>query len=328
MAALAMIESPTTTTLLDTDTTSKPPAYTEEPDAPLAKDSVMIDDIPVVLVKSKPITSQATYKFLAHLRSVGGFFARWRGFKQYIVYKVAFNVLAHATGGLIGKLTGQFIGRAIGMTLAVIITCRLHMLWTHAMIGSPTSTPWYKRFIPRKQCKVLLLPSLIYALAQQMVIVVPICVASLLRVTSYANPEQAGSIQHMSNAQLASLFFRILSVPISAFVVAICLVIPAKATLTRIEACLLPEEQETIVSFDKETIMGEIDVTQRGSSKQMFVAAWKSFSRAARWRVFQVYFKAVFYQFYIMFMGFAIAATVVYLSNRTEIKKWFNQQEL
>lgn len=317
-----MIESPSTTTILD----PKPPAYSEDPDAPLDKDPLLVDDIPVVMIKSVPITSQATYKFLAHLKSVGGFFARWRGFGQYIIYNIALNAVGHGLGAVFGIFTSPHVGDAIGLVISIVITCRLHTLWTHAMIATPSATSWYKRIVPRKQAKVLLLPSLVFALAEQLVVIVPVGVALALRLNTLPQSNM-DDVKHISNAEIASIILRVAAVPASAIFVVFTVLLPAKATLVRIEACLLPEDQETIVSFDRETIMGEIDVTARGSAKKMFAAAWRSFSRAARLRVVKVYLKALLYQFVVLFCGLTLAATVFWLGARDDIKKFFNEQQ-
>lgn len=302
MASLAMIESPSSTTVVET----APPAYTDEPDAPLEK-KADIESVEVVVINHKPITASVVGT-IKHLHRVGGFAARWRGLFQAIIYHIAQNVVGNILTIPLTGLLGKMIGTSLAFLLATVGLCRLRMLWTHAMIAVPTSTRWYKRFVPRKQCRPLLLASLNYALAQQATLVFPILVAILLPV----------SFQGMQNQIVTVLY--LLCIPLTFLLTIIFVYLPAAAALTRIEACLLPEDQATIVPFDRLAIVGDIDLTERCSSKKLWRASWKSFTAAARIRVIKLYVKLIAFEIAFVLIAFHVAGAIFYFSNKDQIR--------
>ncbi|KAF7358084.1 hypothetical protein MVEN_00856200 [Mycena venus] len=88
---------------------------------------------------------------------------------------------------------------------------------------------------------------------------------------------------------------------------------PRLATLTRIEAALLPTDMQPIVTFDRAALVGSIDLTARGSSRALFVAAWHSFDGAARTRMFKLYAKMVGAQIAVVLVGMQIMAAEIYV---------------
>jgi hypothetical protein len=72
------------------------------------------------------------------------------------------------------------------------------------------------------------------------------------------------------------------------------LCLPANVTLVRIEASILPEEDDTIVPFDR-TFGGKV-VSQMmgGTGKVSFLEAWRSFNWEARRRLIKLFVKGFF----------------------------------
>ncbi len=93
---------------------------------------------------------------------------------------------------------------------------------------------------------------------------------------------------------------RYLAIPTTYATVGLAILFPAYVTLTRIEALLLPEGEETIVPFDKAALTADIDVSARGGARALFVSAWRSFDRASRWRLVKLYVKLAIVQFLVM----------------------------
>lgn len=108
------------------------------------------------------------------------------------------------------------------------------------------------------------------------------------------------------------LALRFLAVPATAMIVALAVLLPAAVTLTRIEATLLPEDQQTIVPFDRQAIVGDIDLTQRGASKSLFIEAWRSFDKPARLRLIKLYVKMVMIQLAVAFVGLHLIVAETY----------------
>ncbi|KAJ7723713.1 hypothetical protein B0H14DRAFT_3622188 [Mycena olivaceomarginata] len=116
----------------------------------------------------------------------------------------------------------------------------------------------------------------------------------------------------LGSGALALLALRILAVPASAALLAF-FVLPASATLTRIEASLLPADVHPIVPFNSSFAFSVSEPELRLSKRALFVAAWRSFDRSARLRVLKVYAKMVFVQTTVAFLGVAVMAAEIYV---------------
>lgn len=311
MASLTMIESPTSTAFIE----DKPPAYADEPDAPIEKEPLMPAeaeadvDVEVTLVQNKPVTASIR-KTMAHLQSVGGFTSRWRGFRSSAMYHFLHSIVTNFLASLLGF---GLVGNTLVYVLVSVGLARFHMAWTHAMIATPSSKPFWRRMVPIKQAKPIVLPSLVFALAQQATWVLPVMVAFALGLPNIEQEHVVAAAHHQDCAKLGLMGLRFLAVPATAIFVAFAILLPATVTLTRIEALLLPEDQETIVPFDRQALVGEIDLTARGSSKALFVQAWRSFDSASRWRLIKLYIKMAFIQLATAFVFLHLMVAEIYV---------------
>ncbi|GIZ42205.1 hypothetical protein CKM354_000548300 [Cercospora kikuchii] len=308
VASLAMIESPTTTAIVQ----DKPPAYADEPDAPVEKEPLMPSeaeaDVEVTLINNKPVTSSIRAS-VRHLTNIGGFRGRFRGAAVSVVYHFAHSLITNFLSGLLGM--GLF-GSAIMYTVASLGLARLHMVWTHTMIGQPVAQPFYRRFVPRKQCKAILLPSLVFAMAQQATLILPLIVAVALGLPDIDHSQVTHAAKHDCN-KLVWMALRFLAVPATGLFVAFAVLLPATVTLTRIEALLLPEDQDTIVPFDRSAIVGNVDITAKGSSRAVFIQAWRSFDSSARWRLIKLYVKMAAMQLGLIFVSVHLMVAEIYV---------------
>ncbi|KAJ7688795.1 hypothetical protein B0H14DRAFT_3051755 [Mycena olivaceomarginata] len=250
------------------------PAYTDE--KPLIPAPELDADVELTLINHKPITASLCGT-LVHLRRVGGWFARWRGLHISILYMILHAAFTHIFGA----------SRLISIAGCVLLS-PVHMLWTHSIIALPRTA----RLIHLKQCTPLVLPTLIVALAQQATCFLPSLVGSLLDLRM--SPEQVWIAAQGEPLALALLGLRILAVPLTFAVIALF-------------AALLPADVHTIVPFDGSFAMAGL------SSKALFVAAWRSFDRAAPLRVLKVYAKMLFVQFAVLLIGTAVMTAEVYI---------------
>ncbi|KAI7467465.1 hypothetical protein KC351_g14018 [Hortaea werneckii] len=305
MASLAMIESPSTTAIIEPASKDDlpPPAYSEEayadePGAPrkdekegllpseaMARDQPAQpadnEDIEITVIDHKPVTASIR-STIGLLSSVGGFRARWRGLGASILY--------HALHGFVTNLLASFLGFGLfGNALCYIFTSlalmRVHMLWTHSMIAYPTNKSLFAR--PRHDGRPAPRP-----------------------------PEQHLRRRIPAQARLRhdADLLRLLAVPTTALFVALAVLLPASVTLTRLEATLLPEDETTLVPFDREAIVSEdINPSVRGASRALFVQAWRSFDSAARLRLVKLYVKMVMAQLAVAFVGFHVVLAEMYL---------------
>lgn len=303
MASLTMIESPTSTAFIE----DKPPAYAyaDEPSAPLEKEGLIPSeaeadiDVEVTLVRNKPVTASIRTT-MAHLQSVGGFTSRWRGVRASAMYHFLHSIVTNFLASLLGF---GLVGNTVIYVFVSVALARVHMAWTHAMIATPSTRVWWRNMVPRKQAKAILLPSLAFALAQQATWVLPALVAFALGLHNIDQEHVVAAANHEDCAKLGLMALRFLAVPATAIFIAFAVLLPATVTLTRVEALLLPEDRETIVPFDRQALVGELDLTARGSSKALFVQAWRSFDSASRWRLIKLYVKMAFIQLAVVFVS-------------------------
>ncbi|KAK5684131.1 hypothetical protein LTS10_003995 [Elasticomyces elasticus] len=323
MASLAMIESPSTTAIIEPKATyadDAPPAYSDNEKETLIPAEADADaDVEITLINHKPITAKITTT-IGHLQRVGGFRARWRGLGLSILY----HSLHGATSNMLASVMGLgLVGHFFSYLLVSLGLARLHMVWTHSMIAYPSAKPFWRRIVPRKQCKAILLPTLVFAVAQQATFILPVAVAFALGLPNTQAEHVAAAAHHENCSKMVMLALRVLAVPATALFVALAVLLPASVTLTRVEAMLLPEDEETIVPFDKAAIMGELDLTVRGSSKALFVQAWRSFDRSARLRLIKLYAKMVLAQFTIAMVGLHLAIAELYIIGGERLALFF-----
>lgn len=277
-----MIETPTATAFKTEGTDS------DEIDAPLLSEDQKSEKSKLVeadlfLVKQKPITSKIRTT-IKHLRAQAGPLARFRGLHVSIIYH-----LLH--GGIVGFFAAHVVSHPIARpfiaVLASIALCRLQMTWTHIVISNPSNKSWFRRIPSRAAVRNILVPTAVFAIAEQAAIYVP---GALFVLASQAfNEEIHENVARAQNIALLEMFL-IGLIGIGIFVL---VVIPADVTLKRVQASMLPEEDESIVPFDR-TFAGKVKPEILGGSGAVsMLDAWKSFDRSARLRLMKLYLKVI-----------------------------------
>ena len=266
-----MIESPSTEAyVLDQEQT--------ESEKPLLIDEAK--DLDVLLVSTPPITAKLRTA-IRHLRTIAGPLARFRGLHIALLYHFLYSLTLS-----IFRLV--FI-QPIAAILCSVLLCRIHMVWTHAVITMPSSKHWWQRLSSFKStaAKQLLLPTALWALAQQLCIYIP----GLLLVTShdtFRNPGVYGvNPETMQKIALAQMGFAVLMF----FATIILIVVPAEVSLKRVEASLLAEDEVTIVPFDKSFAGKFKPINLGGTGAVSMLDAWKTFDKQARIRLIKLYVK-------------------------------------
>ena len=275
-----MIETPTATAF-ETEFTDS-----DEVDAPLISqdqksEKTKLVEADLFLVKQKPITSKIRTT-MKHLRAQEGPLARFRGLHVSIIYH-----LLH--GAIVGFFSSHIIvhplARPFIAIFASIALCRLQMTWTHIVISKSSDKSWFSRVPSRTAVRNILIPTAVFAVAEQATIYVP--GALLLLATQAFNEEVNENVGRAQNIALLEMFL-IGLIGIGIFVL---VVIPADVTLKRVQASMLPEENESIVPFDR-TFAGKVKPEILGGSGAVsMLDAWKSFDRSARIRLMKLYLK-------------------------------------
>lgn len=283
VATLTMIETPTATavkTTFDGEST--------EVDAPLLtpaqkseKQHLQEVEQDLFLVKQAPVTAKLR-TVMKQLRSVGGLFAGLRGLHIFLIYHVVHGAIVSFFSG------GEYSAfSAVVSVLASVGLCRIQMVWTHVVISNPSSKPWYRRFPSLKAAKNILLPTAVSAVSQQASMYIIGRLFMYLQDRILYPHGYDGSPDSVRKEALAQMIL----VVVLALNALVCIIIPAEVTLKRVQASMLPEEEETIVPFDR-TFGGKVTPEVLGGSGCVGMRdAWKAFGQEGRSRLFRFYIK-------------------------------------
>lgn len=181
----------------------------------------------------------------------------------------------------------SMLSRSFVSIITSIVLCRLQMTWTHAVISMPSTKPWWRRFPSLKAGKNIILPTAVWALAQQVSIYIPGALFAIVLDTFQRPGIYGGNPQTIQKIALAQIFCVFLI-----FVgTVILIVIPADVTLKRVQASMLPEEDEAIVPFDR-TFAGKVQPKILGGTGAVsMLDAWRTFDKEARIRLIKLYVK-------------------------------------
>ena len=280
-----MIETPTATAF------KVNPAESEEADAPLLSEDEKksgAGEPEVFYVKTKPITSKIRTT-IKHLKAEAGPRSSFRGLQVALVYGIISHMLFRFFASLFG---GAMISTSFAYVLTEVSLCRLKMLWTQVVISAPSEKKWYQRYPSFAAAKKVVLPTAISAIAEQAAIYVPATLYHAFNLPSpefYAqNPTAFGNYSEM---QQKSILLASLVVALSGLIATILVVFPATVSLTRVQASMLPEENDSIVPFDR-TFGGKVQPEVVGGVAAVsMLDAWKTFDWAARFRLVKLYAK-------------------------------------
>jgi hypothetical protein len=274
---LAMIETPTVdyvpvASLDNLDSSSK--------DSP----TLLIDGEAHSVIHNKPITGKIR-RTIRHLHSHAGFFARWRGAGYALLYNALHGSLYFALYNVIKFLP---LARLIAATLSAVALSQLHCAWTHKMITLPEPRKsLLQRIPPRHTWRQLWIPNVVAAATSQAAVQFFVLTTMLLGATAFDHEKQA------LRDGYAIIALKLVALAGLAFFLAFFIVLPTYAALTRIEATLLPDDEDTIVPFDR-TFGGKVTPVVVGGSGFAYVReVCRTFDREARVRIIKLFFKLV-----------------------------------
>ncbi|KAL9131460.1 MAG: hypothetical protein Q9217_000608 [Psora testacea] len=287
IATLTMIETPTAT------------AYKVAPESePVEVDALLSEkqkyekqnpralEADLYLVKQVPITAKLRTA-IKHLKAVAGPLSRFRGLHIALLYHGLHSLIVNLISGPGGNMTSAVITRSLVSVVTTIVLCRLHMTWTHTVISMPSTKRWWRRFPSINAGKNTILPTAIWAIAQQFCMYVPGVLFAVIFQT-FQRPEVYGGNPH--NVQKIALV-QLLLVFLVFIATVVLIVIPADVTLKRVQASMLPEDDEAIVPFDR-TFAGKVQPEILGGSGAVsMLDAWKTFDKEARIRLLKLYSK-------------------------------------
>ncbi|KAF2830816.1 hypothetical protein CC86DRAFT_367476 [Ophiobolus disseminans] len=276
ITTLCMVESPIAAITVS-------PSSADDKDA-AEKEGLLETGPTITLVNQKPITAsiRGTIK---HLVAHAGRWARFRGLRIHFAHSILFSLASTFLSAALPRFPGQVIFVA---ALSGAAVANVHAAWTHKVVSMPNEKKFWQRLPSKADWKVLALPAAIES-AMPYVSIYLTCGAAMLMGLHHVNGE---NVRELNGAQSASLIIRSILLVVFAITCTLFLCLPSIVTLVRIEASILPEDQDTIVPFDR-TFGGKV-VSQLmgGSGKVGFLDAWRSFNWEARRRLIKLFVKS------------------------------------
>lgn len=278
-----MVESPETTAYVPVDSIEPidPPAYDA---SPKPADEQGYSDPEILLVQNKPVTSSLRQTVL-HLRARAGYWSRFRGLTMYLIWNMAAGLIV----GLFTPITRNRLALGLVTIVTEVLLSRYIMTWVHIVISEPSTKSWYRR-VPSIRTWTKIAPAVaLWAVCNQVVAILPMLVCgSFGSLKNMKHPDYEPDKRDLYG--VAGQGFMGIFLMLALFV---GLQIPATVTMVRVAASMLPEEDETIVSFDR-TFGGKVTpAIVGGQGKVGIVEAWRSFPRSSRRRLLKLLAKVV-----------------------------------
>jgi hypothetical protein len=223
----------------------------------------------------KPVTSSLKGT-ISHLTARAGRLSPFRGLRLYILTGIAINIIA-------SPLSASFhiYGSVVARFIAEILLANLRVAWIHIVISEPSTKSLWSRIPAWRKTFMKIAPAAaLRSLAAQIVTFVPLTIAYGTKVLEYGSvPATRSPAAALSGGFGLFALFLVLYILIQ---------MPAEVTFTRVAASMLPEDDETIVPFDRSFGGKVTPEIVGGQGKIGIVDAWKSFSWGSRMRFLTV----------------------------------------
>ncbi|KAF3062375.1 hypothetical protein GL218_04180 [Daldinia childiae] len=268
-------------------------AIVEDPSPPAYEPVSLNDDAQSLAEENAPVADEAarggsqarlvtssvrsTYRTLT---AISGFRSLFRGLACYFA-------LTFSSSVVFGILSSTFVPSLIAAPISAVALVQVYTAWTHIVISAPSSKTFWQRLPPfKKAFQATALPVVMFFFAKELSTFVPKMLAYGMSM-NLPDPKQPGVIPEGDKNDI----WKAVLVLLLALVMNIFLVIPTQVILTRVQASLLPDEDDTIVPFDR-SFQGKVEPAIVGGKGFVTIKdAWQSFPRASWIRLVKLYVK-------------------------------------
>lgn len=274
------------------------------------------DDQEVLEVKPEPITCRIR-KTIRHIHAHGGFKARWRGAAPALVYFAAYIIISQPLQALFAViLRVGLLAQVVASIVTGVLLARLSLAWTHIVISEPSPKRWYRRIPGMKAWRTILVPAALNEVATQFAFLLP---ALCFLAMGLNNPEK------VRQGSPTSTGFKALAIALVTLIAFVGLILPAKIAYVRIQASMLPEEDEAIVPFDR-TFRGKVEPAIVGGTGRLgWMDAWRSIDHAAGRRIGTMMAKMLLIDIALNVSFVLVFGAQAYLIIGGAIRKFFDQ---
>ena len=231
---------------------------------------------------------------IKYLRAEAGRFAMFRGFGYLLVYV---SVEGLINGVLVACLRPllSFVVDIVVPIFTIVLLWRLNNAWLHKVISKPSQKNWYTRVREQKGSVTVKLAIFLWALGRSVTFFILKTLLDSLVLKKFETLN--GRVRfHGSVPQTILEYIGIQALEL----VLMLLFVPVNVILVRIQASMLPANDEGIVLLDKalcksvalESVDGNTaSEPMTGDSKLTIPRAWRSFAWPARICLLKVYAK-------------------------------------
>lgn len=248
----------------------------DDPTKPVDPNEAELAAAAAATTPHKPITSKLRTT-IKHLRARAGFWSRFRGFSMYMAWAIAQSFVV----ALVPVPMTSFVGQFFVQSIASVLFSTWKMAWVHIVISEPSPRRFYQR-IPSYRAWIKIAPAAaLENVLASAAFFLPMALAHVLGWVD-TNPKQEDVLVAL---------YRFLAVMVLPFLLAFLISVPARVIFIRVAASMLPEEDETIVPFDR-SFGGKVQPSiVGGSGKIGLLDAWKTFDWDGRVRFVKVALK-------------------------------------
>jgi hypothetical protein len=227
------------------------------------------------------------------LTSYGGFRANFRGFMC---------ALAQSTlTGIVASIFSWGPVKPFAELLASLVMVQYATAWVHIVISQPSPRRFWRRLPPFKRAfQATWKAVVVYWAATQVHKWVPTLLANVIGFDAPNFSNMTPGSDALRNGDISYIIKAVVYILLSTMLY-IVVIIPARVVLVRVQASLLPEDEDAIIPFDR-SFDGKVEPAVVGGLGYATVAqAWSTFSRTAWRRVVILYAKI---------MGVLVAVTL------------------
>ncbi|CAG9937090.1 unnamed protein product [Clonostachys rosea f. rosea IK726] len=266
------------------------------------------EDVPVT---PAPVSNsiRSIYRLL---RANGGFFANFRGLSIYLVERFITVIILHSAIRCLGLYLGLILGPVLHL-LCNLLLAQLSTAWVHIAITPASPLRWWRR-LPAFSTTVKAVwgPMFLFSIASFLAEWAPFVIAKAVHFPlgfHAAMVAQDGQKPTLGFACLLLVkYFAVLAGSIFAVIL---LIVPTRMILVRVQASLLPVDEDAIVPFDR-SFGGRVQTALVGGRGFATITdVWSTFSRAVMGRLVKLHVKVIVIN---VLVGFVLGAFVVFPS--------------
>jgi hypothetical protein len=242
------------------------------------------------------VVTSGIRKTIRYLRTEAGRFAMFRG----LGYLLAYSFFEAFINGIVIIPLRRLLSFAVDIVVPIItpvMLWRFNNAWLHKVISKPSQKNWSIRVREQKNSVTVKNAIFLWAFCRSIASFIPGGLLHLLVIRKFEMVD--GDVRFDGSVPQTVLQF--VGIFALSLVLSLLLVVPATVILVRIQASVLPENDEGILLLDKALCKGvALESSTNGNSaseptvggyKLTLLGAWRSFAWPARISLLKVYAK-------------------------------------